>query len=398
MNRRLLHIFSTAAVILTLTAVSVSAQNITSKQNEKARLEKEIAQIDKMLSSNKSRNSNALNDLALVQKKISNRRALIAASDREIARLEQEIAVAKRDAGQLSSRLDTLETYYNRLILGAYKNRDASLQYAWIFSSESLSQAYRRYGYFRNITESLNTQAEQIKKARKDLEDHQQTLIALRDEEAKVRSAKELELKKLAKEEKQYQQTINSLKKDRKKYETQLKKKKQQVEALNNEIRKMIAASKKKSSSGSAKKKNTSFAKENAAFEASKGGLQWPVEGPVIETFGQKTKHPVTNVTLPPSNGISIAVKENTPVKAVFDGVVANIVVMPGFNECILVQHGDYYTFYGKLKTVNVKIGEKIKAGHILGTVDTIYGSSEFVFQVWLQDAPQNPLKWLSSK
>ena len=56
-------------------------------------------------------------------------------------------------------------------------------------------------------------------------------------------------------------------------------------------------------------------------------------------------------------------------MKAVFNGVVKQIVVVPGYNQCVLVQHGEYFTFYCKLGSVAVKAGDKVKTGQVLGHV-----------------------------
>ena len=82
-------------------------------------------------------------------------------------------------------------------------------------------------------------------------------------------------------------------------------------------------------------------------------------------------------------------------MKAVFDGEVRQIVVMPGYNKCVLVQHGNYFTFYCKLKYCSVKAGDKVKTGQKIGSVDTIAGQTELHFQVWKEQTPQNPEQWL---
>ena len=69
---------------------------------------------------------------------------------------------------------------------------------------------------------------------------------------------------------------------------------------------------------------------------------------------------------------MDIALAKGAKVRAVFDGVVRQIVVMPGYNKCILVQHGNYFTFYCKLGSTSVKAGDKVKTGDLLGTVDVI--------------------------
>ena len=78
-----------------------------------------------------------------------------------------------------------------------------------------------------------------------------------------------------------------------------------------------------------------------------------------------------------------------------FDGVVKQVLVMPGYNQCVLVQHGNYFTFYCKLRNVKVKSGQKVTTGQQLGVVDTINKETQLHFQVWKDTTPQNPESWL---
>jgi len=101
------------------------------------------------------------------------------------------------------------------------------------------------------------------------------------------------------------------------------------------------------------------------------------------------------NLELPPNNGIDIALSKKSEIKAVFNGVVKQVIVMPGYNQCVLIQHGNYFTFYCKLKSVDVKAGEKVKTGDVIGKVDTINGETQLHFEVWQKTKPQNPQMWL---
>ena len=93
---------------------------------------------------------------------------------------------------------------------------------------------------------------------------------------------------------------------------------------------------------------------------------------------------------------MDIAVKKGTQAKAVFDGVVKQVFVMPGYNQCVLVQHGNsYFTFYCRLGSVNVKGGDKVVTGEVLGTVDTILGQDQLHFELWKNTVPQNPENWI---
>ena len=165
--------------------------------------------------------------------------------------------------------------------------------------------------------------------------------------------------------------------------------------ALNREIERIVAAAMKKNSGSGGKKSEPIDYKLAEEFANNKDKLPWPVDGPVVGRFG-KHFHPVfKNLELPPNNGIDIAVAKNADIKSVFKGVVKQVLVMPGYNQCVLIQHGNYFTFYCKLATVAVKTGDKVKTGQAIGTVDTINGQTQLHFQVWQGNKPQNPETWL---
>ena len=387
---------------LLLLGAAASAQDTRRQESRKAQLEKEIAAINRQLRDNARSSSRALTDLSLVRRKIAARQELIAESDREIHALDDSMKVRQREIDRLQARHDTLSLYYNRLVRGAYKNRDSRLWYMYILSSENIGQAVRRFGYLKGLSRNMSEQGKRIQETAAALELEKERLAGLRDEAQALRRQRQADVDALRGEEGESASLVARLEKDRKKYQNDLKKKNREVEALNREIAEIIrkATAKPKSGGKSTAKggKTTSTAIDETLsnnFAANKGRLPWPVEGSVIESYGQHY-HPVyKNVKLPFNNGVTLAVARGTQAKAVFDGTVAQVVVIPGYNQCVLVQHGAYFTFYCKLKSVTVKAGEKVKTGQVLGTVDTIGGEDQFHFQLWKERNPQNPENWL---
>ena len=297
----------------------------------------------------------------------------------------------------MQARLDTLSDHYTTLVRNAYKNRDAKIWYMYILSSENLGQAFRRYNYFKNLSSQMRVQADKIRQAREDLEEQKTRLNGLKADAVKAQEKRKAELASLEKEEKAVSNTVSILKRNRTKYERELAAKKKQVQSLDREIKRLIQEAMKASDKESEETKQIDY-KLAAEFSKNKGKLPWPASGAVVDRYGQHY-HPVfTNVKLPFNNGISIAVQPGTEVKAVFDGVVKQIVVMPGYNQCVLVQHGNYFSFYCKLKTTSVKTGDKVETGQKLGTVDTINGETQLHFQIWQGNKPQNPEQWLRSR
>lgn len=383
-----------AFLLVCLACPGIQAQNIEAQKREKERLEKEIALIDSQLKENSSKSRNALTELTLLQKKISNRKALIAQSDTEIRRYGDRIYLTNKQINRLQARYDTLETYYFRLIRGAYKNRDAKIWYMYILASDDLGQAFRRYGYFKNLSFEMKSQAEKLREARKELETEKEKLAVLKREAESVKSERQKEYETLVKEETRSKAVVGSLQREKKKYQNQLAAKKKQVNALNKEIERLVAEAMKASGTSSGKQEEVDY-KLAGEFAANKGKLPWPAEGPVVDKFGQHY-HPVyKTLKLPFNNGVNIATAANATVKCVFNGVVKQIIVMPGYNQCVLVQHGNYFSFYCKLKSVNVKAGAKVTTGQAIGTVDTIGGETQLHFQIWKGEKPQNPELWL---
>ena len=382
-------------IVLLCAAVGASAQDKATYEKRKAKLEREIAIIDKQLAENSSKSNSLLSDLTLLRKKVANRKALVEESDRQIKSLNNQIYQTQKEINKMQARVDTLSEHYSRLVVSAYKNRDARVWYMYMFASENLGQAFRRYGYFKNLSSQLNQDAKRIKKAKAELEEKKAGLDKMKAEAQAVRKERAAEYAKLEKEEKKTDGVIRQLKKDRKKYQNQLASKKKEVNALNREIERLIAEAMGGGKTTTSKKPVVVDMKLDGEFSKNKGKLPWPVDGAVVGRFG-KHYHPVyKNLELPPNNGIDLALAKGTKVSAVFDGVVKQVIVMPGYNQCVLIQHGNYFTFYCKLANVEVKTGDKVKTGQTIGTIDTINGQTQLHFQVWQGNKPQNPETWL---
>ena len=398
--RKILHI----VLILLLAGVAASAQDTRSQESRKAKLEKEIAEINRRLKDNSRSSNRALTDLELVRRKISARQELIAESDREIHALDDSMRVRQREIDRLQARHDTLALYYDRLVRSAYKNRDSRIWYMYILASENLGQAVRRFGYLRGFSREMSAQAKRIQETQAALEVEKERLAALRSDAEVLRAQRQSDVESLRTEESESAGLVAQLQKDRKKYQQELQKKNREVEALNREIAEIIrkATAKKKSTETekAAPKggKSTSTTVDETLsnnFASNRGRLPWPADGTVVESYGQHY-HPVyKNVKLPFNNGVTLAVARGAQVRAVFDGTVSQIVVIPGYNQCVLVQHGSYFTFYCKLKSVSVKAGDKVRTGQAIGVVDTISGEDQLHFQLWKERTPQDPEKWL---
>ena len=370
------------------------AQDTRVQESRKAALEREIALIDKQLKENSKKSYNALNSLTLVRKKVVDRKELLAESDRELTRINAAVKSKKAEIDRIQNRLDTLSAYYSKLISSAYRNRDSRVWYMYILASDNVGQAFRRIGYMRNLSSNLNRQGDKIKAAREELQKETDSLMVMKSQAQSVRNRRAADLASLQSEEKEAAALVSNLQRNKTRYQQQLAAKKKQVDALNREIERIIASAVDGGKSGSKTSKPVDL-KLDAEFAKNMGKLPWPATGPVVDHFGQHY-HPVfTKVKLPFNNGINIALAKDTEIKSVFNGIVKQIVVMPGYGKCVLVQHGNYFSFYCRLGNVSVKAGDKVSTGDVIGRIDTIDDMTQLHFQIWQGTKPQNPELWL---
>lgn len=387
MKRTLIAIF-TLLVLLS----PAQAQDIDRHKELKKKIEQEISFIDNQLKSLNTKQKATRENLTLIQKKASDRKAVISQLDVQIRDAEQKIEAKNAEIAKLQGEIDTLGAYYSRLVYNAYKNRDTKAWFMYVLASENIGQGYRRLSYIKNLSATVNEQAEKIRIKREELESEKKLLEGMMAQALKAKNERQREYKTLVAEEKETQGIIKEISRNQGKYRKELAAKRKEVEKLNREIQQMV-----QKSVAADKKKNLPVdTKLSGSFEQNKGKLGWPVaRGVITEQFGVHF-HPVyKNIKLPENNGITIRTDKNAEVHCVFEGTVKQIVMMQGYGQCVLVQHGAYYTFYCKLRKVTVKSGQKVTTGQVLGYLEGDGKASSIHFQIWKGTQKQNPEAWL---
>ena len=365
-----------------------SPQNSSDKRAAISRLKEEIQFIDGELRAATTKHKESYNHLLLLQRKSASRKALVAASDRALRGLRDSIAIKERQIQLLQREIDTLEKYYSSLVYNTYKNRDNRVWFMYLLASENPGQGYRRYTYLKNLAETMNSEAREILDAKARLSGEKDALDGMVQDAADLKKEREQEYSTLLAEQKKTQAVVNTLAKDKKKYKAELDRTRKEMDRLNREVQKAV--------SKEVSKKDQIDYTVSGKFEQNKGKIPWPVRGVVTEKFGVQ-KHPIyKNITLPANNGITITAKKGSEVKCVFEGIVKQIMIMPGYNQCVLVQHGEYFTFYCKLAKASVKAGQKVAAGATLGSLEAgDDDNSQLHFQIWKGNNKQNPEVWL---
>lgn len=132
------------------------------------------------------------------------------------------------------------------------------------------------------------------------------------------------------------------------------------------------------------------------SFEAQKGNLPKPVQGPVAVSFGlQKVQD---QGYLLSHKGVFIASKAGTPVRAVFGGTVSFVGSLPGLGQVLILDHGDhYYTVYGNNTASRVHAGQEVVQGQVIASSghNGFDQQNGLYFEVRHFSEPYDPTEWV---
>jgi len=384
-------------------------------QNDKKKIESDIDASNKLLSETKKKKQVSLNQIMILNNKINQRQKLINSINSEILTLENKIITNCKETSQLTEKQKQLKEEYAKMIVYAYKNRNAASRLMFLFASSNVNQAYLRLKYLQQYNAYRKKQAELITNTSKKLNENISQLKNIQtDKTVKLKKSEDEELV-LAKEKAEKNNAVKKLLQKEKELKIAIKQKQTEAKKLQKSIETIITAEINKAAV--AKSKTTVTTKTNVKvsltskelglseaeiklsddFSTNKGKLPWPTDkGIVISTFGVHP-HPILNDIKIKNNGIDISASNGSKARAVFDGKVTGIVSIPGSGKAVIIRHGEYLTVYSNLSNVYVKTGDTVKTKQSIGLINTDEeeNKTEMHFEIWFGKVLTDPENWL---
>jgi septal ring factor EnvC (AmiA/AmiB activator) len=391
-------------------------------EERKAKIQLEIQEKEKLLQTVKSKEKSVVSQLMIQKEKIGLKEKLIRTTEKQTKLLSNDIYINQLKINQLNRDLEKLREDYAQMIVKSYKSRSEQSRAMFLLSSENFLQAYKRAQYMKQYASYRKMQGEEIKGKTKQLEDYNIKIGAQKQEKEKLIAENEKEKQELEKEKQEQEKIANQIKKEKGKIAAEIKKKQQETKRIDEQIRKMIreaiAAANKKTAAANAKANPKTTAAEKKAiesstkiiltpegkivsdnFKANKGRLPWPVEkGAITLGYGDQP-HPVFRTLTVHNSGIEISTESGSTARAVFAGEVTQVQQLTPLKKAVAVKHGDYFTIYQNLSSVNVSVGDKVTAKQVLGKIRTDPdGRTVLKFLVLQNTTFFNPTGWLSGR
>jgi len=409
--------------LLFLGSDRINAQSRAELEHQRKQKEKEIAALKKRLSETGAKERKTLAYLADLNELISQRQSLINTLQNQLNAITHHIEEESDIVSALDSDVANLKKDYAKLMYYMYKNRRAVNQVSFVFAAHSFNEAIKRVEFVRFYTSYRETQVDLIEKTEASLASRIADLKTEESSKKEVLASLDEEEKSLESNKQEQNELMHKLQGDEKKIRRQLAEQQRVAnkldKAIRNIIAKEIADANRKARAES--KENRNEAKENkrsskrtapnevlaptpemaelsARFAENRSRLPWPVEnGAIIEHFGVHA-HPTLEKVTVNCNGVIIKTAQGSKARCVFGGKVTAVITIPGANNAVIINHGNYFTVYSNLDRVSVHTGEKLTVRQEIGTVgvDKITGDPQVELEIWkAPDVKLDPEQWL---
>jgi murein DD-endopeptidase MepM/ murein hydrolase activator NlpD len=124
----------------------------------------------------------------------------------------------------------------------------------------------------------------------------------------------------------------------------------------------------------------------------------WPVRGYITDGFGTR-RNPFDGAGYEPHAGLDIATNYGSAIEATADGRVIFAGAFGGYGNIVVIDHGyGITTRYGHMSQINVRMGQYITRGKVVGAVGSTGRSTgpHCHYEVRLHDRAVNPLSYIS--
>ena len=334
-----------------------------------------------------------------LDRQIALREELIRNYRRRVRQITHESDTLRYSLSQLESDLGRLKRQYQTRAKHAYKyGRMHDL--ALILSAQSINQMLIRVRYLHHFADKRRDRLSAIVRAGEDLRSRRADLEQMLTRNEQLLREAEQEQRNLGKLTRSRREVITELRQQRSTIERSIEESQTAARELENRIRELTAAAsaRRRVAEAANPRAAEEFIEMTGSFQQNRGRLPWPSPGVVREPFGDII-NPVYG-TKTPNPGVIIETPASAEVRAIFDGQVIDVSILPEYGTYVVIEHGEYKSVYSNFSMTYVAEGDRVKAGQIVGRAGTDAepkGKAVF-FALFKQGLPINPVPWLSQR
>lgn len=355
-------------VALSLIALAVSpglaqdqGSRLRAQQDTLARLRREREQLERRAAELQTTVHDLSEEVSNLNRRAEATARIVHALDSQLEMINGEVAGATRDVSITQRDLAQKKVALHGRLVDIYK-RGPLFTTQVLLSARSFGELVARYKYLHLLALHDRALVRRVEQLHVQVKKDQDRLVALQNaveqnrddkarEEAQLRELEQDRGANLARTQREVQLTEARLAKIRA-TESQLT---NAITIFDTERRRAEAA-------------RPTVARSASTIKTSDyGRLDWPVDGPLVYTFGKAQTASNTTIRW---NGVGIKANVGTSVTAVAAGKVVSAAPLGTYGLTVIIDHGGGdYSIYGSLSRADVRQGQQVTKGQQIGGV-----------------------------
>ncbi|HZV44564.1 MAG TPA: peptidoglycan DD-metalloendopeptidase family protein, partial [Saprospiraceae bacterium] len=364
-------------------------------ESQRKALEAQIKTTSEILEKTQKNKNKSLSQLKALEAQIKQRETLLSTINQEIKAVDQQTSVQVKIKSEAEKDIKDYESRLSYALRTAYIRSQLQPDWIYLLSSSSLSQLMIRWVYLRQYKNYVTRQLQVLAQKREEHKALIEELKENKEEKTELLITEQKHKNQIQSEQKSKEAVVKDLSKKEKKLKNELADTQAKKKKLDDEIARLIRDEGNKMTTSGLKEAPATKALNNQ-FASNKGKLPWPVsKGLITDRFGTHP-HPLLKGITVQNNGIDIQAEPGGAVKSLFNGTVASVTKIPGYDFMVMVRHGLYFTVYSKLQNVSVKKGDEVTTGQMLGHLSK--DEPELHLEIWQDKNKLDPEVWISRK
>ena len=390
-------------------------RNQSTIKRERQQTQQEITRTRRAIDDNTRRTRQNLDRLNNLDAQISRQQSTINSLNTRLDTINSHISSSEDSIKKIEHDVALLRADLKKSLRDARSRRNRINSLAFVFSSPDFKSATHRYAYLRQLQKALDGKMHRLRDKLALLDSRRASLLTLRNQHSSTLNQLNVAQQMMETQQGEARQLAQQLKAEGRNLQQVLAEKKRRAAELDRELNRIIEAEARAAAEAERRRAREQNRNNNrqtnsqgsggvaevdrsmsGPFSSNKGRLLFPVAGKytITGTFGRSTRQGLAI----DNSGIDISVSPGTKARAVFDGTVTSVFMMPTYHNVIIIRHGGYLTVYAGLTNISVSKGQKVKAGQSIGTIWTnpdADNRTELHFEVRHERTKLNPLEWV---
>ena len=391
-GRHLRAVAAGLALLPALAGAQSVEQRLRQQRDELDAIRRERAQLQQQLEGLQGRAHDLSEESQNLHRQAEATARLVRSLDAQLVGLRATVDSATRSLARTQAEVEQRHVALKRRVVAIYKRGPLYTTEA-LLSARTFGELLARYRYLHELALYDRAVVQRVEGLYRSIERQQGVLLRLQGEMERSREEKEVEAQRLLALERERTRTLAQVQQSQRQVQERLAR----IQRDEQRLAQLLASLDEERRRTEAR--SPTVAPATSTLRTSDfGKLDWPVDGEILYRFGRAITPDNTAIRW---NGVGIRAAAGTPVRTIAAGEVMVVGPIGTYGLTVIVQHGGGdYSVYGSLARADVRKGDKVAKGAVLGAVGRADPGMDphLHLEIRPKGRATDPLAWLAAR